>query len=384
MTARAGLPGLADHPGKSEDWCGHGEDAGMVMNGSGCARADGAAESDVLSSRWTPLPLADVLALVEERYGLSGTLDRLSSERDETFKITVANGRSYTLKIANPAENPDILRFQNDVLRHLAAAAPAVPVPRLVPDRDGEESFCLNGAGGAPRIVRLLTYLDGDLLRGMPGSIARNRNLGHALAVLGLGLRSFERRPPGGKLLWDISHSLDLAPLVRHVAPERRPFVLAALDAFARSVPGVAPGLRHQLIHNDFNPHNIVIDPADPDRIAGIIDFGDMVHAPLVNDLAVALAYHLSGEDWTALCGAIVEGYQAVAPLEPQEIALLPILVRSRLAMTVVITEWRAASRPEDKDYILRNHKSAWIGLQRLSGPAGDAFRRLLSDKSEA
>lgn len=354
------------------------------MNGSGHVRANGAAQDDVLSSRWVPLPLADVSALVEERYGLSGSLERLSSERDETFKITATDGCSYTLKIANPVENPDTLRFQNDVLLHLAAAAPAVPAPRLVPDRDGRDSFCLNDADGAPRIVRLLTYLDGDLLRGMPDSAARNRNLGRALAALGQGLRSFGRRPPEGKLLWDISHSLDLAPLVQHVAPERQPLVRAVLNAFARSVPQAAPDLRHQLIHNDFNPHNVIIDPADPDRIAGIIDFGDMVHAPLVNDLAVALAYHLVSEDWPILCGAIVEGYREAEPLEPGEIALLPVLVRARLAMTIVITEWRAASRPEDKDYILRNHKAAWIGLQRLSGPGGDLFRRLLSDTSEA
>ena len=33
------------------------------------------------------------------------------------------------------------------------------------------------------------------------------------------------------------------------------------------------------------------------DQICGIIDFGDMVHAPLIYDVAIALAYHLGGED---------------------------------------------------------------------------------------
>ena len=53
------------------------------------------------------------------------------------------------------------------------------------------------------------------------------------------------------------------------------------------------PGLRAQAIHNDLNLYNVLVDPRDHDVIAGILDFGDMVRAPLVNDLAVAASYQL-------------------------------------------------------------------------------------------
>ena len=63
------------------------------------------------------------------------------------------------------------------------------------------------------------------------------------------------------------------------------------LEGFERHAVPLLRGLRRQVIHNDFNPHNVLADAVDDTRIAGVIDFGDMVHAPLVQDLATACAY---------------------------------------------------------------------------------------------
>lgn len=352
------------------------------MSNVATLRETDAPRGDALASHWTLLPLAEVRDLVARVYRLEGAVTRLSSERDETFRLVTATRGSYVLKIANPAEDPAALAFQDGALLHLAAAAPDVPVPRLVRTLEGTHSHSLPQDGGL-RTVRLLSYLHGDQLYRMTPSVVRNHNLGRVLAVLGQGLAGFEGRPPAGKLLWDISHTLDLAELVRHVGHERQRHVAAVLDAFARQVPQVAGGLRHQIIHNDFNPHNILIDPAAPMEIAGIIDFGDMVYAPLVNDLAVALAYHLSSDDWQGLASAILRGYSAVSRLEAGEIALLPVLVKARLAMTLIISEWRAASRPDNRDYILRNHHAAWQGLQRLSTMSDAELDRFVSSNCE-
>jgi Ser/Thr protein kinase RdoA (MazF antagonist) len=53
-------------------------------------------------------------------------------------------------------------------------------------------------------------------------------------------------------------------------------------------------------------------------------------------------------------------------PLSAEEIDLMPLLVRARLAMTALITNWRASLYPHNRDYILRNAPAAWAGLAAL------------------
>ena len=44
--------------------------------------------------------------------------------------------------------------------------------------------------------------------------------------------------------------------------------------------------LRSQVIHNDYHLYNVLVAPDDHARIVGVIDFGDMLHAPLVGEVA--------------------------------------------------------------------------------------------------
>ena len=60
------------------------------------------------------------------------------------------------------------------------------------------------------------------------------------------------------------------------------------LDRFETRVAPVLPGLRAQVIHADMSLDNVLL--GDDLRVSGIVDFGDMTHAPLVCDLAVAIA----------------------------------------------------------------------------------------------
>ena len=53
----------------------------------------------------------------------------------------------------------------------------------------------------------------------------------------------------------------------------------------------------------------------------------------------------------------------SIHPLTPDELALLPGLIRARLAMVVCIGGWRAARDPGNADYILRNNRLSWARL---------------------
>lgn len=358
------------------------EHAAHRIDGAIMTEPSSAKKPDSMSARWSATSLDDANRAVVDVYGFAGGVKRLSSERDETFLFTRADGTDFVLKIANPAEDPAALEFQDGALLHLEIAAPAVPVPRLVRTKDGAQSRTLATANG-PRIMRLLTFIGGELQYRTAASEAQSRNVGRALAELGLGLASYKGRPPAGKLMWDISHTLDLAAVADHVAPERQAQVKAVLDEFDRASPAIGALRRRQIIHNDFNPHNILLDPASPTEVVGIIDFGDMVHAPLVNDLAVALSYHLATENWAARTGAFLEGFLSACRLESGEIELLPLLTRSRLAMSVIIAEWRSALFPENRDYIMRNHATTWRGLQNTCDLTPAGLKRLAPNLSE-
>lgn len=334
---------------------------------------------DALSTHWTLLPPRQVEDIVAQVYGIQGTVTRLSSERDETFKFTARSGDAYILKIANPSEDVASLRFQDAALAHLETVASPVPLPRLVRTKHGKTNYDLEPDEGGVRTVRLLSYLAGEPAYRLRPCADRNRNIGRSLATLGQGLAGFDGRPPPGKLLWDISHTLDLANLVDHVDAGRRELVLSVLAEFERRAAPVMDALPKQVIHNDFNLHNILIDPASPTAIAGVIDFGDMVFAPRVNDLAVALAYHIDTDDWRHLVGAMLKGYSEVTQLQEQEVALLPVLLKARLAISIIIPEYRAASRPDNRDYIMRNHRPAWLGLQTLAAIPGAELDRFIS-----
>ncbi|AVS75189.1 phosphotransferase, partial [Paracidovorax cattleyae] len=168
---------------------------------------------------------------------------------------------------------------------------------------------------------------------------------------------------------WDIQRADRVRPLLAHVAdPARRTLAEAALDGFARRAKPVLADLRRQPIHNDFNLYNLLVDPAQPERVAGILDFGDMVHAPLVDDLAVAASYHLDAEsqapgDALATIARFAADYHAVSPLTEAETFALLDLVRGRLAMVVAISGWRAARQPGNAPYLLRNNALSWARL---------------------
>ena len=121
------------------------------------------------------------------------------------------------------------------------------------------------------------------------------------------------------------------------------------------------------MVHNDFNPHNLLVDGPRARRITGIIDFGDMVHTALACDLAVACSYQIAaGPDPLAHIGQMIAGFHAVTPLEPEELALLPDLIRLRHATTLCVGSWRAQRYPQNAAYILRNVEASRRGLAVL------------------
>lgn len=301
-------------------------------------------------------------------YGLEGKADVLGGERDSNFCLTTLSGRAYMLRFVNPAEVPAEVDFQTAILSHLALRDNSLPVPRLQESREGELTPQVDVAGQR-LTLRAVSYLPGTAQYQVPRSDALMRELGETLACLDIALSDFEHPGATRDLLWDISDMSRLEGWVPHLTdPLQRRTISRVLDIHQQKVVPASPSLRKQVIHNDLNTHNILVNSADPQRLAGIIDFGDALRAPLVNELATALAYQLDCEDDDLFryCRPMISAYTALQPLTDAELDVLPELVASRLALSLLIAQHRAVLYPQNRDYILRNQAHAWGSLSRL------------------
>jgi Ser/Thr protein kinase RdoA (MazF antagonist) len=303
-------------------------------------------------------------------FGLTGQLDRLPGEADDNFALRTGAGRRYVVKFAHLRADPEVVSVQVRVLQHLESVAAGLPVPRVVPAIDCQSWAVVRAGPLRGRVVHVLSYLDGRLLRSVTTSPALRRSLGETLALLGKALGTFDdplvRRP----LLWDLSQLPQLRPLI---AGRQKTADTDRLDTqLSRFTAEVAPRLaaqRSQLVHNDFSPDNVL---ADARRVRGIIDFGDVTVTALVNDVAIAAAYQLSGDDLIGPALDLISGYHATTALTEDELDLLPELIGARILARIVISEWRAARFPENRTYILRNTPRAWEHLGRLQGIGAD------------
>jgi 4-aminobutyrate aminotransferase-like enzyme len=121
------------------------------------------------------------------------------------------------------------------------------------------------------------------------------------------------------------------------------------------------------VIHADANPDNILVDAMNPDQIAGILDFGDMVYAPLIAELAIAADLEsVSSEQGLENLGALVSGFDSMLPLEEVEIDLLYDLILARRAATAVIIAWRKTMTPEQSPYLLDREQPTWKAIDYL------------------
>ena len=295
--------------------------------------------------------------LVRTRYGLDVAVATLVSERDQNFRLTTTDGARYVLKIGNAAEAPEVTEFQIEALMHIAAAVKQqrlpINTPQILRTLDGSTHVMLESPGGK-HVARIVSFLPGIPLAKRIASPALARNMGAYLAHLGRALEGFSHPGSQQSLLWDVQRAPRLRGLLEYVRDdEAAGAVSAALDDFVRYAEPLLPSLRSQVIHSDFNADNVLIDAEDTDVVAGVIDFGDMLTAPLIVDVAIGASYLRSpDENSLRLVSEFVAGYHGITPLTGEEIGILFELIQARVCASVVILDWRASMRGDDDPYL--------------------------------
>lgn len=289
------------------------------------------------------------------------------------------DGTQALLKLIHPAEDPAITDFQTSLLLHMARTAPALPVQRIIPTRDGDADTRVTLDDGSVRGMRMVSFVAGALQKSVPASDRQRRNLGRVLAEIQVALQDFAHRADRTDIAWDIAHTPRIRAMLPAIADcARRAMLEDAIVVFERLVAPVSVGLRAQVVHNDLSGDNVVVEPQDHDRIAGVIDFGDATRTAAVNDVAIAATYNLSpGAEPLGGAAALIEGFHAVRPLREDEVALLPELILARMVVRIGISEWRALRFPENRAYILRNVPTAWAQLEYLTAANRERARSL-------
>lgn len=265
--------------------------------------------------------------------------------------------------------------------------ASTAPSPQPLPARDGDLVVTTTDDDGETCHARLVTWLDGRPAAHAIWSPELYTEIGRQLARLDRRLATYEGPMPAGHPTWDLDRgTLIVREGVEAMGdPRDRTFVddvVARIDDHLATL-GTLP---RQLIHGDANDHNLLVGCGaarradrvgrfEPDRVTGILDFGDALVSSRVNDLAIALAYALSASrrhaprDPVAAVLPMVAAYHAESPLQEVELAALFPKALLRLAVSVVRSAIARAAEPGN-DYLAVSESGAWTMLRRFADAA--------------
>jgi hydroxylysine kinase len=298
--------------------------------------------------------IADAEKIARVHYGLNAAATRLTGERDENFKLSCSDGAEYVLKIANAAEDPSISDLPIAALLHVERVDPRFPCPRVIRTREGDTQCWYVDGAGTRRVARVLTYMSGKTLRSSARSRAQRIACGRMAAQLGLALREFTHPAARRPLIWDLRNVGKTLKLLGEL-PD-----LVEREAIAEQIERIEmllvirfQRLRQQVIHNDLNDLNVLVDPADETAIAGVIDFGDLVHTALVADVAIVAADQVveGGGSVRDSIADIVMAYHDITPLQPLELVLLNPLIAGRILTDVLVASWHRRRNPAGTHY---------------------------------
>ncbi len=326
---------------------------------------------------------AQVERIARDTYGLGVSVRSLPGERDRNFHLHTADRRDYVLKILDFNSSPEATDCQLRVLEHLAEQDSALPVPRVYPTTLGGEIGTVAGREGSYATC-LMGYLPGELLASRSPDAPLLENLGAMLARLDVALRGFFHPGLGQRLAWDVRRLPELAAHAAYLeSTSLRRDVQNAAAALKERLPALR-SLRSQAIHGDCHAHNVLVDPGSS-GISGVLDFGDMVHAPRVLEPAVAMSELLAEERVSMeILPALLAGYARRTALEPAELELLYDLILGRHSATILVHAWRARHDAEGARVLEGSIAPTVRSMARLQEVGREAltesWRRALQD----
>ncbi len=319
---------------------------------------------------------AEAQELAAEIFGVTGTVTALPGERDQNVRIITADGDAYVLKIANSQEDKDLLQCQNRIMDHLNAknsreGAGISRCPHVIPSLDGDTIITVTNELGRSFFTRMLSWVPGKpLAKIRPHDDRLLENLGVFFAHLDLDLADFDYPAAHRQFYWDLNQAREVVHAkITHIKNDaRRNLIALFLTGYEDRVLAKKDSLRTGIIHNDGNDYNIMLSSKNRWgwQVEGVIDFGDIIHTQLINELAILCAYAMMDKaDPLRIAGKIIAGYHSVYPLIEEEVFVLYDLICMRLCVGVCNAAEQASQAP-DNPYLSISEKPAWHLLSQL------------------
>ena len=313
--------------------------------------------TDYLSIRITEDQAAKI---AQDLYGVQGEISSLPGWVDFNFRIKSDSG-TFLLKVSRLDTDVKYIEFQQSLLGHMASCCIGVESPTIIPNLQGNQLSEIADDAGHTRMVRLLSWIEGRLWSGVhPISNHLLFSLGAQAGNLAKALQDFDHPMAYRKFEWDIAQARWTYDYLHLFTGEQRSIVAYFQDQY-KLFQDQYQQLRKGVIHNDVNDNNVIVthDLIEP-QVKAIVDFGDVIHTQIINDLATAIAYAVMGKsDLLSAALPIVEGYHQHYPLEETELGFLYNLVGMRLVISVTKSAMNKQAEP-DNEYLLISEKPAW------------------------
>jgi Ser/Thr protein kinase RdoA (MazF antagonist) len=297
----------------------------------------------------------DASKFAHNLYGLWVSARPLPGERDQNFLLTDQAGRQYVLKIANAAEDIQVLDFQNQIMNWLANKSRLGGCPEILQTKDGQLIAGVSGKDQRKHYVRLLTYVRGKkLVEVHPHSPNLLEGIGRYLGRFDIALIGFSHPAAQRSFQWSIWDSpkiiIDYSRYIER--PNHQKIIKFLLEEFERQTWRELVALRSGIIHNDSNDHNLLVDTSGPNysEISGLIDFGDMVESPYIQEVAVAAAYVMLNKLKPISNAAhVIRGYHRTFPLNEAEVIHIYDLICIRLCISACLSAYQRKESPENE-----------------------------------
>ena len=286
------------------------------------------------------------------------TLTNLEGYNSRNYKVEGNNGTFVLKEYVYSAETLALLDSENRVLEALCNLQ-GYQFPQTVHTADGQALLVKKGC-----IFRLLNYVDGEFLGDITGTTSLYQSFGIFLGKMDKCLLgSYEAPLAARAIVWDLKNLVLSYKFLSYIPdPRDRSLVDYFFLQFEENVIPLQHTLRKSIIHNDSNDWNVLTDGR---KVTGLIDFGDMCHSWLINELAVGITYLIMDKsDLLDIAGTVIGAYHSVLPLEKQELDLLYYLIAARLCISVCNSAYTKTLKP-DSDYITVSEKGAWQLLKK-------------------